>query len=103
MTDRTEQQLSARQRSSTNPTSRKSPRMLGTPVEQLEDRVTPATLTVHNTLDDTLANLAGDGELSLREAVDIANNPGTTTTASPAMMSTTRSRSTPALPAARSP
>ncbi len=35
-----------------------------------------ASLTVQNTLDDTLANLAGDNELSLREAIELANNPG---------------------------
>lgn len=46
-------------------------------VEQLEDRRLLAVLTVQNNLDDTLANLAGDGELSLREAIEIANNPGT--------------------------
>ncbi len=46
-------------------------------VEQLEDRRMLAVLTVQNNLDDTLANLAGDGELSLREAIEIANNPGT--------------------------
>lgn len=47
-------------------------------VEHLEDRRLLAVLTVQNDLDDTLANLAGDGELSLREAIEIANNPGTT-------------------------
>lgn len=46
-------------------------------VEQLEDRRLLAVLTVQNDLDDTLGNLAGDGELSLREAIEIANNPGT--------------------------
>ncbi len=35
-----------------------------------------AVLTVQNNLDDTLINLAGDGELSLREAIEVANNPG---------------------------
>ncbi|WP_197530349.1 choice-of-anchor Q domain-containing protein [Bythopirellula polymerisocia] len=47
-------------------------------VEPLEDRRMLAVLTVQNNLDDTLANLAGDGQLSLREAIAIANNPGTT-------------------------
>ena len=47
-------------------------------VEHLEDRRLLAVLTVQNDLDDTLANLGGDGELSLREAIEIANNPGTT-------------------------
>ncbi len=46
-------------------------------IEHLEDRRLLAVLTVQNNLDDTLANLAGDGELSLREAIEIANNPGT--------------------------
>ena len=47
-------------------------------VEHLEDRRLLATLTVQNNLDGTLAELAGDGELSLREAIEIANVPGTT-------------------------
>ena len=41
--------------------------------ERLEDRRMLATLVVQNNLDDSLANLAGDGELSLREAIEIAN------------------------------
>jgi len=45
-------------------------------LEQLEDRRMLAVLTVQNDLDDTLANLAGDSQLSLREAVEIANNQG---------------------------
>ncbi len=46
-------------------------------IEHLEDRRLLAVLTVQNDRDDTIANLAGDGELSLREAIEIANNPGT--------------------------
>ncbi|QEG37735.1 right-handed parallel beta-helix repeat-containing protein [Bythopirellula goksoeyrii] len=46
-------------------------------IESLEDRRMLAVLTVQNNLDDSLANLAGDGQLSLREAIEIANNPGT--------------------------
>jgi hypothetical protein len=46
-------------------------------VEALEERRMLAVLTVQNDLDDTLANLAGDGQLSLREAIEIANT-GTT-------------------------
>lgn len=46
-------------------------------IEQLEDRRLLAVLTVQNNLDDTLENLASDGELSLREAIEITNNPGT--------------------------
>lgn len=60
-------------RSAANPTFT---RRLG--VEALEDRRLLAVLTVQNALDDTLVNLAGDGELSLREAIEVANNPGTT-------------------------
>ncbi len=55
----------------------KSPHARRLRVEQLEDRRLLAVLTVQNNLDDTLANLGGDGELSLREAIEIANNPGT--------------------------
>lgn len=55
----------------------KSPNARQLRVEQLEDRRLLAVLTVQNNLDDTLANLTGDGELSLREAIEIANNPGT--------------------------
>lgn len=58
------------------------PRAVSSPVrlalELLEDRVTPATLTVDSLTDDTLANLADDGKVSLREALQIANNPSTT-------------------------
>lgn len=46
-------------------------------IEALEGRHLLAVLIVQNDLDETLANLAGDGELSLREAIEIANNPGT--------------------------
>jgi len=45
-------------------------------VEELEDRRMLAVLTVQNNLDDVLPNLVGDGQLSLREAIHIANNPG---------------------------
>ncbi len=44
--------------------------------ESLENRRLLAVLTVQNNLDDSLENLAGDGELSLREAIYIANNSG---------------------------
>ncbi|MEM8946951.1 MAG: choice-of-anchor Q domain-containing protein [Planctomycetota bacterium] len=46
-------------------------------LEALEDRRMLATLTVDNALDGDLAALAGDGQLSLREAIEIANT-GTT-------------------------
>jgi hypothetical protein len=42
-------------------------------LEALEDKRLLTTLTVTSLSDDTLANLAGDGELSLREAVEAAN------------------------------
>src|SRR5262249_40895326 len=40
-------------------------------VEQLEDRVTPAIITVTTTPDD---NVAKDGSVSLREAIQAINN-----------------------------
>ena len=42
-------------------------------LETLEDRRVLATLVVTDLGDDTLANLAGDGQLSLREAVEAVN------------------------------
>lgn len=42
-------------------------------IESLEDRRMLATLVVTDLGDDTLANLAGDGQLSLREAVEAVN------------------------------
>lgn len=45
-------------------------------VEQLEDWRMLAVLIVQNVLDDTLEYLAGDGQLSLREAIELANSPG---------------------------
>ena len=40
-------------------------------LERLEDRATPATFTVNTTLDSMIA---GDGQLSLREAISKAND-----------------------------
>ena len=37
-----------------------------------------AVLTVNSLADGTLANLAGDGKLELREAIQLATHPGTT-------------------------
>lgn len=41
--------------------------------EPLEDRRVLATITVTDASDDTLAALAGDGQISLREAIEAAN------------------------------
>src|SRR5690606_21527765 len=47
-------------------------------LEPLEDRRMLAILTVNSLADGSLASLAGDGKLQLREAVQIAVNSGTT-------------------------
>src|SRR5262249_30484502 len=47
------------------------PRRMRLLVEQLEDRVTPATITVNTVADDNVAN---DGSVSLREAIQAINN-----------------------------
>lgn len=47
-------------------------------VESLEDRRMLAVLTVNSLLDGSLASLADDGKLQLREAIQIAVNSGTT-------------------------
>jgi hypothetical protein len=47
-------------------------------LELLEDRLAPAILTVDSSLDGSLASLAGDGKLQLREAIELAANPGIT-------------------------
>src|SRR5688572_28112840 len=60
------------------PRTRKPRRRPPLQVELLESRLAPAVITVANLADDTLANLAGDGQLALREALEVANNPGTT-------------------------
>src|SRR5262245_58327729 len=58
---------------SPSPSRHKSrrPRRLPLQVEQLEDRVTPAIITVTTTADD---NVAKDGSVSLREAIQAINN-----------------------------
>src|SRR5262249_17193836 len=58
---------------SPSPSRHKSrrPRRLPLQVEQLEDRWAPATITVTTTADDNVAN---DGSVSLREAIQAINN-----------------------------
>src|SRR5262245_6093090 len=46
-------------------------------LDLLEDRLAPAILTVTSITDGSLANLAGDGKLQLREAIEVATHPGT--------------------------
>jgi hypothetical protein len=67
------------ERASRHGKSRRTAKRGFTPlVESLEDRRMLAVLTVTSLKDDTLANLAGDGKLELREAIQLATHPGTT-------------------------
>ena len=54
-----------------------APRPRALRCEALEGRHLLTTLVVANHLDGALADLAGDGELSLREAIEIANTGAT--------------------------
>src|SRR5262249_10181753 len=62
-----------RQQAITNVSSRKPPRprTFHPRLEQLEDRTAPAVITVTTTADDNVAN---DGSVSLREAIQAINN-----------------------------
>lgn len=69
-------------------------------LEQLEDKLSPAILTVNSLLDNTTA---GDGLVTLREAINAANNAGTVTDLGRSLMALLVTRSSSILQSTAGP